>query len=445
MERVPLEVEAREPGPSSAARALRRTGKIPGVLYGAGREASSFAVSADGAARGADRGAAAPRHARRQGARVRRPRCPRSSRSSSSTRSATACTHVDLLAIRLDEPIEARATVNLIGEPRGVKFDGGVLEQPTHEISVFGLPADLVDHVDVDVSRARRRRLAQADRLAVPAGLDVPGRSRLVLATVTGSSPVEAPEDEAAAAEAAEAADVRRRRRPRPRPSRPPAAVPDADRSWTASSPGSATRVGATARTRHNLGFKVAELLAARHGADPSGPSTAALLQRGPPAGRRDAGAASARRSFMNVSGGPVARAAKAYGLGPEQIVVRARRPRVAVRPGARQAGRGARRPQRPALAGRARSARAISCACGSASAGRGRGDTRDIADWVLSPFEPDEDPGPMIAAAADCGRADRARGHRRRPRRVRLTVRPRARRTAARRRASPRYRLSSR
>ena len=45
MERVPLEVEAREPGPSSAARALRRTGKIPGVLYGAGRQPSSFAVA----------------------------------------------------------------------------------------------------------------------------------------------------------------------------------------------------------------------------------------------------------------------------------------------------------------------------------------------------------------------------------------------------------------
>ncbi len=30
-------------------------------------------------------------------------------------------------------------------------------------------------------------------------------------------------------------------------------------------------------------------------------------------------------------------------------------------------------------------------------------GDRRDLADWVLSPFEPDEDPQPMIQAAADC------------------------------------------
>ena len=31
-----------------------------------------------------------------------------------------------------------------------------------------------------------------------------------------------------------------------------------------------------------------------------------------------------------------------------------------------------------------------------------GRGDTRDIADWVLSPFELDEDPAPMLEAGAD-------------------------------------------
>jgi peptidyl-tRNA hydrolase len=31
------------------------------------------------------------------------------------------------------------------------------------------------------------------------------------------------------------------------------------------------------------------------------------------------------------------------------------------------------------------------------------RGDRRDIADFVLAPFEADEDPEPMITRAADC------------------------------------------
>src|SRR4051812_7697026 len=46
MDRVTLQVEARAPGKSSAARALRRTGRIPGVLYGNGREPQAVAVEA---------------------------------------------------------------------------------------------------------------------------------------------------------------------------------------------------------------------------------------------------------------------------------------------------------------------------------------------------------------------------------------------------------------
>ena len=32
-----------------------------------------------------------------------------------------------------------------------------------------------------------------------------------------------------------------------------------------------------------------------------------------------------------------------------------------------------------------------------------GPGERRDLADWLLSPFEPDEDPEPMVGTAADC------------------------------------------
>jgi large subunit ribosomal protein L25 len=205
MERVPLEVEAREPGPSSAARALRRTGKIPGVLYGAGRTASSFAVAQTvlREALTGDAGRHAVLDVKVPGEKAAVPAILKEFQLDPIR---DRVIHVDLLAIRLDEPIEARATVNLIGEPRGVKFDGGVLEQPTHEISVLGLPSALVDHVDVDVSDLGVGDSLKLTDVATPEGITFPGDLDLVLATVTGSSPVEAPEDEAAAAEAAEAA-----------------------------------------------------------------------------------------------------------------------------------------------------------------------------------------------------------------------------------------------
>jgi large subunit ribosomal protein L25 len=205
MERVPLEVEAREPGPSSAARALRRTGKIPGVLYGAGRQPSSFAVATT-VLREALTGEAGRHAVLDVTIPGEKAAIPAILKEFQLDPIRDRVTHVDLLAIRLDQPIEARATVNLIGEPRGVKLDGGVLEQPTHEVSVFGLPSALIDHVDIDVSDLGVGDSLKLADLPIPEGLTFPGDLDLVLATVTGSSPVESPEDEAAAAEAAEAA-----------------------------------------------------------------------------------------------------------------------------------------------------------------------------------------------------------------------------------------------
>jgi large subunit ribosomal protein L25 len=197
MERVPLELEARPPGPSSASRALRRSGKIPGVLYGAGRQPSSFSVPLT-ALRAALTGEAG-RHAILD---VRVPgeeaAVPAILKEFQLDPIRDRVTHVDLLAIRLDEPIEARATVNLIGEPRGVKFDGGVLEQPTHEIVILGLPSSLVDHVDVDVADLGVGDSLKLADVATPEGLTLTGDLDLVIATVTGSSPVDAPETEAA-------------------------------------------------------------------------------------------------------------------------------------------------------------------------------------------------------------------------------------------------------
>jgi large subunit ribosomal protein L25 len=206
MERVPLEVEARSPGPSSAARAIRRSGKIPGVLYGAGRQPSSFSVPLTvlrTALTGeAGRHAILDVHVPGEKAAV-----PAILKEFQLDPIRDRVTHVDLLAIKLDEPIEARATVNLIGEPRGVKLDGGVLEQPTHEIVIVGLPSNLVDHVDVDVSDLGVGDSLKLVDVATPEGLTRTGDLDLVIATVTGASPVEAPEDEAAAAEAAAAAE----------------------------------------------------------------------------------------------------------------------------------------------------------------------------------------------------------------------------------------------
>jgi large subunit ribosomal protein L25 len=59
--------------------------------------------------------------------------------------------HIDLREVRLDQPIHAAVVVQLVGESVGVK-GGGVLSLVTRELHVEALPADVPEHIDLDIS-----------------------------------------------------------------------------------------------------------------------------------------------------------------------------------------------------------------------------------------------------------------------------------------------------
>lgn len=58
---------------------------------------------------------------------------------------------MDLLGIKLDEKVKLSIPVLLIGTPAGVK-EGGILEHLIREVVVEGLPLEIPDHIEVDVS-----------------------------------------------------------------------------------------------------------------------------------------------------------------------------------------------------------------------------------------------------------------------------------------------------
>ncbi|MCL2769026.1 MAG: 50S ribosomal protein L25, partial [Solirubrobacterales bacterium] len=122
-----LAVQSREAGGSRAARRLRRAGRVPGVLYGGDGEPVCFEVDARELRMAlahssalldvsVDSGQPTPvvlKEAQRH-----------------PVRGETV--HVDLLRVRLDRPIHATVTLELVGaeEAAGVKA-GGVLEHVT--------------------------------------------------------------------------------------------------------------------------------------------------------------------------------------------------------------------------------------------------------------------------------------------------------------------------
>ena len=60
--------------------------------------------------------------------------------------------HADFSEVDMTKKIRASAIIHLVGEPDGVRNQGGVLSQVTHEIQIECLPTDLVESFDVDVS-----------------------------------------------------------------------------------------------------------------------------------------------------------------------------------------------------------------------------------------------------------------------------------------------------
>jgi peptidyl-tRNA hydrolase, PTH1 family len=152
------------------------------------------------------------------------------------------------------------------------------------------------------------------------------------------------------------------------------------------------------ADTRHNVGFMVADELARRHGASFRSKFSGDLAELR----LDDARVALLKpQTYMNDSGRSVGPAARFFKVDPRDLLVV--HDEVDLEPGRLQARLGG------GLAGH-NGLRSIRQALGTpdflrlrVGVGRpGRGDRRPVADYVLSPFDPEEDSEAYVARAAD-------------------------------------------
>jgi len=193
-ERVKLTVQDRESRGSAESRRLRRDGLIPGVLYGRGADPHPFCVPERELRRAltGDAGLHAILDVTVDGGQSR----PSILKSYQQDPVRGHLTHVDLQEVRLDQAIQARVVVELIGEPVGVT-EGGVLSQVVREITVEALPLEVPEHIDLDVTGMAigdTLRLADLPVQESVKFLDDPDET--VLATVTMPTRFVEPEPE---------------------------------------------------------------------------------------------------------------------------------------------------------------------------------------------------------------------------------------------------------
>jgi len=127
--------------------ALRRTGQLPGILYGRGTEPTAIEMEAQAATRVLEQASASTlldlelsglthkvlvrelqRHPLRR-----------------------TVEHVDLMKVAMDVVIRTTVPLELTGEATAVKTFGGVLVTGVSEVEVEALPQDLPSHITVDL------------------------------------------------------------------------------------------------------------------------------------------------------------------------------------------------------------------------------------------------------------------------------------------------------
>jgi large subunit ribosomal protein L25 len=144
-----LEAQPRAAGDKNDARRVRRGGKIPAVLYGAGEESRPVSVDP------------------RQVSRILHSQSGYNTifdltLDGEHTKAMIvdwqyepikgALLHIDLKRIAMHEKLRVNVPIVLKGEAAGVKQQGGILEQIAREVELECLPDDIPASIEVDVS-----------------------------------------------------------------------------------------------------------------------------------------------------------------------------------------------------------------------------------------------------------------------------------------------------
>ena len=177
-----LSLNARDPEGSRTARRLRRSGAVPGVIYGGDGEPSHFSVDArilrntlahSGAILdiSVDGGTSSPvlvkdlqRHPVRGD-----------------------IMHVDFIRVNMNETIQTTVVLELVGGDDAPGVDqGGVLSQETREVNIEALPGDIPDTITHDVSGMQIIDTLTLSAVTVPAGITLlDDLDETVIATIT--------------------------------------------------------------------------------------------------------------------------------------------------------------------------------------------------------------------------------------------------------------------
>ncbi len=199
-----IEAQTRTPGGKNANRRLRKSGKIPAVIYGPGKQPmvvtvdpgevkailhsetgrnTIFAVNVDGSEQG--------------NAMVKDYQLDPVNGN---------LIHTDFLEIAMDRLLTLTVNIEVVGEAEGVKLDGGIMDIVTRSIEVECLPGDIPESIKVDVSALKINDYIRVKNIQADAKVKILTDPEVVVVTIVPPIKEEAPAE--AAPEAAAEPEV---------------------------------------------------------------------------------------------------------------------------------------------------------------------------------------------------------------------------------------------
>ncbi len=162
---VKIEAELRQERGKNAARRLRRRGRLPCMVYGGGGEAVAVAVDPKALASILHSEAG---HNALVNMEIRGGETVRVILKEWQQEPVKGTVlHVDFLRVSRDTRLKVKVPIHAVGEPKGVKLQGGVFEFVLRELDAECLPDDIPETLTVDVTELEIGRHLRVSDLAV--------------------------------------------------------------------------------------------------------------------------------------------------------------------------------------------------------------------------------------------------------------------------------------
>lgn len=206
-----LNAEPRQDQGKGASRRLRRAGKVPGIIYGARKDAQAVAFDHNELQRSLQHEAV---YSHILTIKLGKEQEQAILKDVQRHPSKPVVLHVDLLRVSADEEIRVHVPLHFLNEvsATGVKQQGGVISHHLIDVEVECLPGILPEYIEVDIANLELGQAIHLSELKLPEGVSIVAllhdAEEHDLPVVSIHHPRVAEEEEPAEAEAAATTEV---------------------------------------------------------------------------------------------------------------------------------------------------------------------------------------------------------------------------------------------